>query len=145
MCVFAIVGLPITISFVCCQIHFGKFFVFIFAQWLLFQWRKVNFGIRNVAFEAKVLNRYSTFDQIANRCMEDLGFTYLHCDFLDMLVLTMSTLRVELLHIEMHEQHLYKNMFVEVNFLALSQSLKGVLKKVTCMLSLQLSRQPLCH
>jgi hypothetical protein len=45
---------------------------------------KVDFGIRNVAFEAKVLNRYNTFDQIANRSMEDLGYAYLHCDLLDM-------------------------------------------------------------
>jgi hypothetical protein len=45
----------------------------------------------------------------------------------------------------MHEQHLQKGMFVKAEFLALSQSLKGVLKNVTCMLSLQLNRRPLCH
>ncbi len=29
----------------------------------------LNFRIKDVAFEAKVLNRYGTFDQIANRSM----------------------------------------------------------------------------
>jgi hypothetical protein len=43
----------------------------------------LDFKIRNVVFETKVLNRYGTFDRIANRSMEDLGYAYLHCDFLD--------------------------------------------------------------
>ncbi len=30
----------------------------------------LDFKIKDVAFEAKVLNRYGTFDQIANRSME---------------------------------------------------------------------------
>jgi hypothetical protein len=30
----------------------------------------LNFRIRDVAFEAKVFNKYGTFDQIANRSME---------------------------------------------------------------------------
>jgi hypothetical protein len=29
----------------------------------------LDFGIRDVTFEAKVFNRYGTFDQIANRSM----------------------------------------------------------------------------
>jgi len=33
----------------------------------------LDFGTRGVTFEAKVLNRYGTFDQITNRGMEDPG------------------------------------------------------------------------
>jgi hypothetical protein len=68
----------------------------------------LDFKIKDVAFEAKVLNRYGTFDQIANKNMEDLGYAYLHCDLLDRVALTTITLRVKSHHIEMHEQHLHK-------------------------------------
>ncbi len=51
----------------------------------------LDFGIRDVAFEAKVFNRYGTFDQIANRNMEDPGYAYFHCDLLDRVVLTIIT------------------------------------------------------
>jgi hypothetical protein len=44
--------------------------------------------IKDVAFDAKVLNKYGTFDQIANKSMEDLGYAYLHCDLLDRAILT---------------------------------------------------------
>ncbi len=92
MCVFAIVcllNLIFLYSFVSCQIHFGKFYflscimdvvlvkevlISCFNGWFGF------FGIRNVAFEAKLFNMYDTFDQIANKSMEDLGYAYLHCD-----------------------------------------------------------------
>jgi hypothetical protein len=58
--------------------------------------------------------------------MEDLGFTYLHCHLLDMVALTIRTLRVKLIHIEMCEQHLYKNKFVKVNFFGIeSKSKRG--------------------
>jgi hypothetical protein len=30
----------------------------------------LDFGIRNVAFEARVFNRYGTFDRITNKSME---------------------------------------------------------------------------
>ncbi len=40
----------------------------------------LDFRIRDVTFEAKVLNRYGTFDQITNRGMEDPNYAYLHCD-----------------------------------------------------------------
>jgi hypothetical protein len=73
----------------------------------------LDFGIRDVALEAKVFNRYGTFDQITNKNMEDLGYAYLHCDLLDMVTLTTITLRVKLLHIEMHEQHLQKKHVCE--------------------------------
>jgi hypothetical protein len=55
----------------------------------------LDFKIRDVAFEAKVLNRYGTFDQIANRSMEDLGYAYFHCDLLDRAALTTITLRMK--------------------------------------------------
>jgi len=66
----------------------------------------LDFGFKDVAFEAKVFNRYGTFDRITNRNMEDIGYAYLHCDLLDRAVLTIITLKVKPLHIEMHEQHL---------------------------------------
>jgi hypothetical protein len=56
----------------------------------------LDFRIRDVAFDAKVLNRYGTFDQIANRSMEDPGYAYLHCDLLDKVALTTITLKVKL-------------------------------------------------
>ncbi len=66
----------------------------------------LDFGIKDVSFEAKMFNRYATFDRIINRNMEDLGYAYLHYDLLDMATLTIITLRVKLPHIEMHEQQL---------------------------------------
>jgi hypothetical protein len=63
----------------------------------------LDFKIKNVAFEAKVFNRYDTFDQITNRSMEDPSYAYLHCDLLDRVALTTITLRVKSHHIEMHE------------------------------------------
>jgi len=76
--------------------------------------------------------------------MEDPCYAYLHCDLLDSAVLTIITLKVKSPYIEMHEQHLQKGMFVKVENLALNQSLKKVLRRVACMLSSQLSQQPLC-
>jgi hypothetical protein len=66
----------------------------------------LDFGIRDVAFEVKVFNRYGTFDRITSRSMEDSSYAYLHCDLLDKAILTTIILRVKLLHIKMHEQHL---------------------------------------
>jgi len=43
----------------------------------------LDFRIRDVAFEAKVFNRYGTFDQITNRSMENPSYTHLHYDLLD--------------------------------------------------------------
>jgi phage tail tube protein FII len=63
----------------------------------------LDFEIKDVAFEAKVLNRYGTFDQIANRSMEDLNYAYFHCDFLDKATLTTITLRMKSPYIKMHE------------------------------------------
>ncbi len=81
----------------------------------------LDFGIKDVALEAKVFNRYGTFDQVTNRNMEDLGYAYLHGNLLDT-----TTSRVKLPPIEMHEQHLQKNMFVRVeNFNIDSKSKMG--------------------
>jgi hypothetical protein len=63
----------------------------------------LDFKIKDVAFEAKVFNRYGTFDRIANRNMKDLGYAYLHCDLLDMATLTIITLKVKSPYIKMHE------------------------------------------
>ncbi len=84
----------------------------------------LDFGIKNVAFEAKVFNRYGTFDQITNMNMEDPSYAYLHCDLLDRVVLTIMTLKVKSPHIEMFEQHLNKGMFVRVNFFGIESKLK---------------------
>jgi hypothetical protein len=46
--------------------------------------------------------------------MEDLGYEYLHCDLLDKVAMTTIPLKVKSAHIYMHEQHLYKGMFVTV-------------------------------
>jgi len=48
----------------------------------------LDFRIRNVAFEAKVLNWYGTFDRIINRNMEDPSYPYLYCDLLNKAILT---------------------------------------------------------
>jgi hypothetical protein len=38
----------------------------------------LDFKIKDVAFEAKVLNTYGTFDRIENKSMEDPCNAYLH-------------------------------------------------------------------
>jgi hypothetical protein len=63
----------------------------------------LDFGIRDVAFEANVLHRYGTFDRIANRNMKYLSYAYLHCDLLDRVTLATITLRTKSPHIDMHE------------------------------------------
>ncbi len=101
----------------------------------------LNFGITYVAFEAKVFNKYGAFDQITNP-----NYAYLHCDLFNRVTMTIITLKVKLSHIKTHKQHLHKGMFMKVEiFLALNRSPIQVLKKVTCMLSVQLTQQPLCH
>jgi len=63
----------------------------------------LDFEIRDVVFETKVLSRYDTFDRISNRSMEDPSYAYLHCDLLDKAALTTIALKVKLPYIEMHE------------------------------------------
>jgi hypothetical protein len=48
----------------------------------------LDFGIKDVTFEAKVFNKYGTFDWIVNNNMENLGWAYLHYDLLDKSALT---------------------------------------------------------
>jgi hypothetical protein len=66
----------------------------------------LDFGVRNVAFEVKVFNKYGTLDQIANKNMEDPSYAYLHCDLLNRVAMTIITLKVKSPHIDMHEQYL---------------------------------------
>jgi hypothetical protein len=63
----------------------------------------LDFGIKDFTFEAKVFNRYGTFDQILNKSMKDLGYAYLHYDLLNMVTLTIITLKVKSSHIKMYE------------------------------------------
>jgi hypothetical protein len=63
----------------------------------------LDFGFRNVTFEAKVFNRYGTFDLITNRNMENPSYAYLHCDLLNRVLLTTINLKVKLSHIEIHK------------------------------------------
>jgi hypothetical protein len=62
----------------------------------------LDFEIKDVTFEAKVFNKYGTFDRIAYRTMKYSRYTYLHCDWLDMTVLTTITFKVKSPHIQMH-------------------------------------------
>jgi hypothetical protein len=62
----------------------------------------LDFGIRDVS-KAKVFDRYGTFNQIANRSMEDLGYAYLHCDLLNKATFTIIILIMKSSHINMHE------------------------------------------
>jgi hypothetical protein len=58
--------------------------------------------------------------------MEDPNYAYLHCGLLNKVTLTTIILRVKSLHIEMHEHHLQKGMFVKVeNFGVESNSKRG--------------------
>ncbi len=63
----------------------------------------MDFGVKNVAFKAKMFNRYGTFDKITSISMENIGYAYLHCDLLDMAILTTITLKVKSFHIDMHD------------------------------------------
>jgi hypothetical protein len=67
--------------------------------WLIVAMDNLDFGIINVAFEAKVFNRYGTFNKITSISMEDLGYAYLHCDFLDIAILTTIILKLKSPHI----------------------------------------------
>ncbi len=61
-------------------------------------------GVRDVAFESKVLNRHGTHDRIAKKHIDDPSYAYLYCELLDVASLTTITLRVKSLHIHVHEQ-----------------------------------------
>jgi hypothetical protein len=55
--------------------------------------------LKDVVFETKVLNMYGTFEQIANKNMQDPSYAYLHCDLLDRAILTKIILKVKSPHI----------------------------------------------
>jgi hypothetical protein len=57
--------------------------------------------------------------------MQNPSYACLHCDVLDMVAL-ITILKVKLIYIEMHEQHLHKCMFVKVKFFDIeSKSKRG--------------------
>jgi hypothetical protein len=107
----------------------------LFAQWLAIVMKEgrlfirvddLNIGVRDVAFETKLLNKYGTFDQIVNRTMEYQSYAYLHSELLNRVVLSMIILRVKSPHIEMNEQLLKKRMYVKVEFFCIdSKSKRG--------------------
>jgi hypothetical protein len=74
----------------------------------------LDFGIKIFTFEAKVISRYGTFDQFANRNMEHSGYEYLHYDLLNRPTLVIIILKVKLSYIEKNEHHLQMGMFVKV-------------------------------
>jgi hypothetical protein len=94
------------------------------------------FGILNVMFEAKVFNRYDTFDRIVNKNMEYPSYAYLHYDLFNMVILIIIILQVKSPHINMVESYLQKDMFMRVNFFDIESNSKGDLRKVACILSL---------
>jgi hypothetical protein len=63
---------PNAISFLCCKIHLGKFFFKIYTMDIVLMAKAtlvvamddLDFGIKDVTFEAKVFNRYGTFNQM---------------------------------------------------------------------------------
>lgn len=93
----------------------------------------LDFEINNVAFDVKVFNRYGNFDEIANKSMEDPSHAYLHYDLLTTIILNMKSP-----YLKVYEQHLQNDMFVKVKIFGIESKSKRGIKKVTCMLSLQL-------
>jgi hypothetical protein len=61
--------------------------------------------------------------------MKDPSYAYLHCDLLDMVTLTTIILKVKLLHINMHELHLQKGMFVRVDNFGIESRFKRGFEK----------------
>jgi len=99
----------------------------------------LDFGIKDVAFQAKVFNKYGIFDQIAKKSMGDPSYTYLHCDLLDNVALTIVFLRVKLFHIKMMKNICKRACFVKVeNFGIESKSKRSFEKGDMCMLSLNM-------
>jgi hypothetical protein len=77
VCAFATISLSNATSFVCCQIHLDNLFFLGHNGYIPMKETKLvvvvddlDFGIKDVTFETKVLNRYGTFDRIANKSME---------------------------------------------------------------------------
>jgi hypothetical protein len=89
----------------------------------------LDFGVRDVAFEVKVFNRCDTFDRIANKSKEDVGYAYLYCNLLNKVALITIILRVKSLHINMHEQYLQKCMFMKVKIFGIESKSKRRFEK----------------
>ncbi len=81
-----------------------------------------------------MFNKYGNFDQIANKSMEDPSHAYLHYDLLITITLNMKSPSVKV-----YEQYVQNGMFVKVKIFGIESTSKRGFKKVTCMLSLQLS------
>jgi hypothetical protein len=67
----------------------------------------LNCGVQDVAFEAKVFNRYVTYDYIT-KSLKDLSYVYLHYGLLNKVIMITITLGVNSPHIEIHEHLLQK-------------------------------------
>lgn len=70
-------------------------------------------GIRDVAFEAKVVNRYGTYDRVVANKLQT-SYQYLYCDLLDRGGFTTITLMCKTEMIPKHEACLKKGLFVRV-------------------------------
>jgi hypothetical protein len=60
----------------------------------------LDYGVRDVAFEGKVLNQYGTYNRIAKKLIDDPSYTHLYCELLDVARLTTITLRVKSPHMK---------------------------------------------
>ena len=82
-------------------------------------------GIRDVAFEARIMNCYGTYDRIVAKKL-DTSFQYLYCDLFDRGGFTTMTLMCKNEIISKHEACLHKRLFVRVeNFGLQSKSING--------------------
>jgi hypothetical protein len=90
----------ISLSFIFFVLHNGLIIIVQEAR-LVVVVNDLDFGIKDLAFQAKVFSMYGIFDQIANKSMGDPSYAYLHCDFLDKVALTIVLLKVKLSRIKM--------------------------------------------
>ncbi len=74
----------------------------------------LNCGVRDPTFEGKVLNKYSTYDWITKKLIDDPSYAYLYCEFFDAIGSTTITLRVKSPHIHVHEQLFQKGFYVRI-------------------------------
>lgn len=71
-------------------------------------------GLRDVAFEGKVLCWYETFNWIVCNAMRDLDYAYLYCDLLDKGGLTTVTMQIKTPFIEEQGEVLQRRVYVKV-------------------------------
>jgi hypothetical protein len=73
---------------------------------------------------------------IANKSLEDPCYAYLHCELLDRRAMTIVTLRMKSLHIEMHEHLLQKGVYVRVQNIGIGSKFNRGFEKVDlCLLT----------